>query len=76
MIRNKNQHPRDTLWANFQAKGTTLTFSDQICPKMYLGFEIQKINVEIIISILEISMCANFQAKQRTLTFLAQIAQK
>ena len=39
---------------HFQAKQAALTFSTQICPKMNLGFEIQKNNVGIIISILDI----------------------
>ena len=42
------------MCANFQLKQTTLTFSTQICPKRKLGFEIQKTNVGIRISILEI----------------------
>ena len=40
---NKNQHPRDTMCANFQAKQTTLTFSAQICPKLDFGVGISKI---------------------------------
>ena len=40
--------------ANFQAKQTALTFSAQICPKMDLGFTIQKNIVGIRISILDI----------------------
>ena len=31
---NKNQHPWDTMYANFETKQTTLTFSAQLCPKM------------------------------------------
>ena len=49
-----NQHPQDTMSANFQAKRTTFTFSAQICPKMDFGLETQKSNVGIGISILEI----------------------
>ena len=30
-----NQHPRDTICANFQEKLTALTFSAQICPKKF-----------------------------------------
>ena len=40
--------------SNFQAKQIASTFSAQICPKMDLGLEIQKANVRIRISILEI----------------------
>ena len=39
---------------NFQEKQIALTFSDQISPKMDLGLEIQKTNVEVRIIILEI----------------------
>ena len=42
------------VFANFQAKQTALTFSDQICPKMDLGLAIQKTIVGIRISILDI----------------------
>ena len=42
------------MCANLQAKGTTLNFLTQICPKRNLELEIQKINVRIRISILEI----------------------
>ena len=40
--------------ANFQAKQTALTFSAQLCSKIDLGLEIQKTNVRIRISILDI----------------------
>ena len=52
--RNKNQHPRDNLYADCQAKQTTSTFSAQICPKIDLGLEIEKTIVRIRISILKI----------------------
>ena len=42
------------MCTNFQAKQTALTFLAQICPKMELGLEIQKTNIGIKISILEI----------------------
>ena len=42
------------MCANFQSRWTTLNFSAQICPKMDLGFEIQKTNVGVRISILTI----------------------
>ena len=45
---------------HFQAKQAALTFSTQICPKMSLGFEIQKTNVGIIISILDIPCVSIF----------------
>ena len=51
---NKNQYPRDTMCANFQAKQTTLTFLARFCPKVNLELEIQKTNIGITISILEI----------------------
>ena len=40
--------------ANFQAKQIALTFLDEMSPKMVLGLEIQKTNVEIRLIILEI----------------------
>ena len=43
--------------ANFQAKQIALTCSDQISPKMDLGLESQKTNVEIRMIILKI-LCA------------------
>ena len=42
------------MCANFQTKRTSLTFLAQICPKRNLGLEIQKTNVRIRISNLEI----------------------
>ena len=42
------------MCANFQFKETTLTFSAQTCPNRKLVFEIQKTNVGIRISIIEI----------------------
>ena len=43
------------MCANFQKKRTTLSFLAQICTKIDLALEIQKANVEIRISTLEIS---------------------
>ena len=40
---NKNQYPRDTMCAIFQAKRTTFTFSAQNCPKKAFGVGISKI---------------------------------
>ena len=45
---------QDALCTNFQLKRTTLTFLAQICRKRKLGFEIQKTNVGIRISIFKI----------------------
>ena len=53
-VRIQNLHFQDSMCVNFQLKQTTLTFLVQICPKRKLGFEIQKTNVGIRISILEI----------------------
>ena len=65
------------MCASFQSKWTTLNFSAQICPKMDLELEIEKINVGIRISILEIlTLCSNFQPKWTTLTFSAHIFPK
>ena len=43
----------------------TLTFLAQICPKRKLGFEIKKTNVEIRISILEISCMPTFRQNEQ-----------
>ena len=56
---------------NFEFFGPNL----QICPKMDLGFEIQKTNIGTRIRNLEIT-CTNFQVKWTSLTFLAQICPK
>ena len=48
-----------------------LIFLAHICPKIDLGLEIQKTNVENNHHPRD-TMCANFQAKQTTLTSLAQ----
>ena len=66
---NKNQHSRDITCANFQLKQTTLTFLVQICPKRKVGFEIQKINVRITISILEIPYVPIFRQNQQVWIF-------
>ena len=55
------------MCTNFQLKRTTLTFLAQIiCPKRKLRFEIQKTNVRIRISILEIP-CIPFLRQNRQL---------
>ena len=52
--RNKNQYLWDNLCASVQPKQSTFTFLAQIYPKMELGLEIQKTNIEIRINILKI----------------------
>ena len=70
MIKIQEQQGRntiiDTLYANFQEKQTTLTFSVQICPKMDLGLEIEKTNVRIKINILKI-LCVPIFSRNRQL---------
>ena len=61
---------------NYQLKQTTLIFFAQICPKRKLGFEIQKTNVGIRISILEISCVLIFRQNGQLLSFWAQICPK
>ena len=63
--RNKNQHRRDTLCANFQPNWTTFSFSVQVYPKMDLGFEIQKTNVGGRISNLKIACVPIFRQNKQ-----------
>ena len=74
--RNKNQHRRDTLCANFQPNWTTLTFLAQICPKTKLEFEIRKTNVGIRISIFEIPCVPIFRQNGQLWIFGPKFAQK
>ena len=65
------------MGANFQAKGTTLTFWPKICQNMNFGLEIQKTNAGIRICILAIPHVPIFrQNEQTTLTFSSQISPK
>ena len=64
------------ICANFQLKRTTLTFLAQTCPKMKLGFEIQKTNVGIRISILEIPCAPIFRQNGQLWIFQPRFAQK
>ena len=73
---NKNQHPRDTMCANFQAEQTTLTFLAPICPKMDFWLEIQKTNVEIRINILEIPCVPLFRQNRQLWNVWPKFAQK
>ena len=63
------------MCANFQVNQTMLIFLAQICPKRKLEFEIQKTNVGIRISMLEIPSVPIFKTKF-SLTFWAQICPK
>ena len=49
------------MCANFQVKQEALTFSAQICPKIDLGFEIQKTNVGTRIRNLKITCVPTFR---------------
>ena len=64
------------MCANFQLKRTTLTFLAQIYPKRKLGFEIQKTNVGIRISILEIPCVPIFRQNGQLWIFGPKFAQK
>ena len=63
------------MCANFQAKQTTLIFLAQICPKMDLWLEIQKTNVGIRISLLEIPCVAIFRQNEQLWLFWPKFAQ-
>ena len=64
------------MCANFQLKQTTLIFLAQICPKRKLGFEIQKTNVRIRISIFEIPCVPIFRQNGQLWIFGPKFAQK
>ena len=64
------------MCANFQSKWTTLNPSAKIYPKMDLGFEIQKTNVGIRISILEIPCVPIFRQNGQLWLFEPKFAQK
>ena len=64
------------MCANFQLKMTTLTFWVQICPKRKLRFEIQKTNVGIRISMLEIPCVPIFRQNGHLWLFGPTFAQK
>ena len=53
-----------------------MTFLAQICPKRKLGFEIQKTNVAIRISMLEIPCVPIFRQNEQLLIFGPRFAQK
>ena len=62
--------------SNFQSKQRALTSSAQIWPKMDLGLEIQKTNVAIRISILEIICMPIFRQNRQLWLFRPKFAQK
>ena len=64
------------MCVNFQLKQTDLTFLAQIYPKKTLGFEIQKTNVGIRISIFEISCAPIFRQNGQLWLFGTKFAQK
>ena len=64
------------MWANFQAKQTTLIFLAEICPKIDLALEIQKTIVGIRNSILEISCVPIFRQNKQVELFRPKFAQK
>ena len=72
---DRNLHFQDTMCANFQLKRTTLTFLAQIFPKRRLGFEIQKTNIGIRISILKIPFVPIFRQNRQLWTFGPTFAQ-
>ena len=64
------------MCTNFQLKRTTLTFLAQICPKRKWRFEIQKTNVGIRISMLEMPCVPYFRQNWQLLIFGPKFAQK
>ena len=64
------------MCANFQTKLTTLNFWAQICSKRKSGFEIQKTNIGIRISILEILCEPIFRQNGQLWIFGPKSAQK
>ena len=59
------------MFATFQGKQTTLIFSTETFPKTDLEFELQKTNVGIRISILEIS-CVPFFRQMDNVEFFGR----
>ena len=59
------KHRRDTLCANCQPNWTIFSFSVQICPKIDLGFKIQKTNFGTRISNIEITCVPIFRQNEQ-----------
>ena len=74
--RNKNQHPRYTMCANFKSKWTTLNFLAQTCPKMDFGLETDKSNVGIRINIVETLCVPIFSQIGQLSVFRSKFVQK
>ena len=73
----KNQHLWDNLYTNFQTKRDNFDFfGPNLSKKMDLGLEIQKTNVWIRISILEISCVPFFRQNGQLQLFRPKFAQK
>ena len=64
------------MCANFKVKWTTLIFLTQICPKRNLELEIQKTNVGIRLSILEIPCVPIFRQNAQLWLFWPKFNQK
>ena len=60
-----NKHAQDILCANIQAKQTTWALQFKFDQKMELRLEIQKTNVGVIISILEILCVSIFRQNKQ-----------
>ena len=73
--RNKNQYLRDNLCASVQPKQSTFTFLAQIYPKMELGLEIQKTNIEIRINFLKIACLPIFKQDGQLWLFRSKFSQ-
>ena len=63
------------MYVNFQLKQTALTFLAKICPKRKLGFEIQKNNFGIRISIFEIPSVPIFRKNRQLWIFGSKFTQ-
>ena len=62
--------------ANFQTKQTALTLSAEICPRMDLGFAIQKNIVGVRIIILDIPRVPIFSQNEQLWIFRSKFVQK
>ena len=72
----QNQLLQDTLCANFEAKRTTFTFSDQICLKKDFGVKFWKTKSGCRINSSKISCVLIFRPNGQLLLFRTKFAQK